>query len=82
MTIKGEGLWRKLNHLVVDSVESSEPRWVRCAGAAEAWNVSLLSLSLVRSRVQRTCYLPGLHICLPISLQDVPDRKEDGQGRL
>ncbi|KAI0397059.1 HypA protein [Xylariaceae sp. FL0594] len=36
--IKGEGLWNKLNHLVIDSVESSEPRWVRCAGDAEAWN--------------------------------------------
>ncbi|KAI1813539.1 HypA protein [Poronia punctata] len=37
MKIKGKDLWMKLNHLVVDSVESKEPRWVRCAGDAEAW---------------------------------------------
>ncbi|KAI1768696.1 hypothetical protein GGR53DRAFT_476623 [Hypoxylon sp. FL1150] len=34
--IKGD-LWTRLNHLVVDSVESDGPRWVRGAGNSSAW---------------------------------------------
>ncbi|KAI1371546.1 hypothetical protein F4677DRAFT_435517 [Hypoxylon crocopeplum] len=34
--IKGDS-WTKLSHLVVDSVESSGPRWVRGAGEPAAW---------------------------------------------
>ncbi|KAI8627697.1 HypA protein [Xylariaceae sp. FL1651] len=51
LAIKGDDLWNKLNHLIVDSVEAAGPRWVRGAGDAEAW-------------------------------KEVPDRREDGQGRL
>jgi hypothetical protein len=42
LMIKGEDLWKKLNHLVVDSVEGPEPTWVRGAGDAEAWKVRYL----------------------------------------
>ncbi|XXH00452.1 ubiquitin-specific protease ubp15 [Hypoxylon texense] len=34
--IKGD-LWTKISHLVVDSVESGGPRWVRGAGDPSAW---------------------------------------------
>ncbi|KAI0536716.1 HypA protein [Xylaria digitata] len=37
LLIKGDDLWTKLNHLVVDAVDGEGRRWVRGAGDAEAW---------------------------------------------
>ncbi|KAI0169507.1 hypothetical protein GGR52DRAFT_550358 [Hypoxylon sp. FL1284] len=36
MLIKGD-LWPRISHLVIDSVESGGPRWVRGAGDPSAW---------------------------------------------
>lgn len=38
VVIKG-GLWTKIKHLVVDSVEAAGPHWVRSAGFGEAWGI-------------------------------------------
>ncbi|KAI1414298.1 hypothetical protein F5Y13DRAFT_188398 [Hypoxylon sp. FL1857] len=35
--IKGD-LWDKVNHLIVDSLEAPDPRWVRGAGDPKAWD--------------------------------------------
>ncbi|KAK4467009.1 hypothetical protein QBC42DRAFT_165321 [Cladorrhinum samala] len=37
--IRGEDLWKKICHLIVDSVESPGDTWVRSAGFEEAWKV-------------------------------------------
>lgn len=37
MRIKGEDLWMKVHHMVVDSVEGPGPNWVRGAGLDEMW---------------------------------------------
>jgi hypothetical protein len=45
--IKGE-MWDKLLHMAIDSVEVTEPRWVRSAGFEEAWeNVRERPLALL-----------------------------------
>lgn len=36
--IKGD-MWLKLGHMAIDSVEASDPNWVRSAGFDEAWEV-------------------------------------------
>ena len=41
MRIKGEDLWMKVHHMVVDSVEGPGPNWVRGAGLDEMWKVSV-----------------------------------------
>ena len=40
LVIKGDDLWMKIHHLIVDSVESPGPNWVRTAGLDGAWEVS------------------------------------------
>ncbi|KAL7625541.1 hypothetical protein AAE478_004761 [Parahypoxylon ruwenzoriense] len=35
--IKGDNMWRRVSHLVVDAVESPGQRWVRDAGDPAAW---------------------------------------------
>ncbi|KIX09703.1 uncharacterized protein Z518_00784 [Rhinocladiella mackenziei CBS 650.93] len=35
--IKGDHMWWKLGHMAIDSVETSNPNWVRSCGFAEAW---------------------------------------------
>ncbi len=35
--IKGDDLWTRVCHLVVDSVEAPGPNWVRTCGLDEAW---------------------------------------------
>ncbi|KAK0739736.1 hypothetical protein B0T21DRAFT_285831 [Apiosordaria backusii] len=40
--VKG-GLWEKICHLIVDSVEAAGEHWVRSAGFEEAWKVCLVS---------------------------------------
>ncbi|KAL2144310.1 hypothetical protein VTI28DRAFT_9298 [Corynascus sepedonium] len=37
LKVKGDDLWNKVCHLIVDSVEASGPRWVRSCGFDEAW---------------------------------------------
>ncbi|KAL1841354.1 hypothetical protein VTJ49DRAFT_7134 [Mycothermus thermophilus] len=37
LAIKGDEMWKKVCHLVVDSVEAPGPRWVRSTGFDEAW---------------------------------------------
>lgn len=37
MVLKGEDVWSKINHLIVDSVEAPGATWVRTAGLDEAW---------------------------------------------
>ncbi|KAF2024382.1 hypothetical protein EK21DRAFT_94126 [Setomelanomma holmii] len=34
--VKGD-MWKKIGHMAIDSVEASEPHWVRSAGFDEAW---------------------------------------------
>jgi hypothetical protein len=42
LVIRGDDMWRRVCHLIVDSVEvTSGPRWVRSTGFEEAWKVSL-----------------------------------------
>lgn len=40
LRIKGGKLWDQVAHLIMDSVESPGPRWVRNAGFEEAWKVN------------------------------------------
>ncbi|KAL2256481.1 hypothetical protein VTK26DRAFT_1599 [Humicola hyalothermophila] len=35
--IKGDDMWKKVCHLIVDSVEAPGPHWVRSCGFDEAW---------------------------------------------
>jgi len=44
MAIKGDELWDKVYHLIVDSVEAPGPNWVRTCGMEEAWEVRAHSL--------------------------------------
>lgn len=37
MVVKGNDVWSKINHLIVDSVEAPGSTWVRTAGLDEAW---------------------------------------------
>lgn len=39
--IKGDDMWSKINHLILDSLQSPGEYWVRSAGLDEAWTVSL-----------------------------------------
>lgn len=39
--IKGDDTWAKVNHLILDSLQSPGETWVRSAGLDEAWTVSL-----------------------------------------
>lgn len=39
--IKGDDTWSKINHLILDSLQSPGEYWVRSAGLDEAWTVSL-----------------------------------------
>jgi hypothetical protein len=41
--VKGDDLWTKVCHLIVDSVEAPGERWVRSCGLDEAWKVRSLS---------------------------------------
>lgn len=43
INIKGDELWSKVYHLIVDSVETPGPRWVRACGMDEAWEVRFAS---------------------------------------
>lgn len=40
MMIKGDDLWTRIHHLIVDSIEAPGTTWVRNTGLDEAWNVS------------------------------------------
>lgn len=46
--IKGDDTWAKINHLILDSLQSPGEYWVRSAGLDEAWTVSLPRLSSSR----------------------------------
>lgn len=37
LKIRGSDTWDRIAHMVVDSVETPGPRWVRNAGDPEAW---------------------------------------------
>ncbi|KAK3308158.1 uncharacterized protein B0T15DRAFT_490753 [Chaetomium strumarium] len=37
LKVKGEDMWKRVSHLVVDSVEAPGPHWVRSCGFDEAW---------------------------------------------
>ncbi|KAK4148182.1 uncharacterized protein C8A04DRAFT_23978 [Dichotomopilus funicola] len=37
LKVKGDDVWEKVCHLIVDSVEAPGPRWVRSCGFDEAW---------------------------------------------
>lgn len=39
--IKGDDMWAKIHHLLLDSLQSSGEYWVRSAGLDEAWTVSI-----------------------------------------
>jgi hypothetical protein len=39
LKIKGDDMWAKVCHLIVDSVEAPGEHWVRSCGFAEAWKV-------------------------------------------
>lgn len=57
--IKGNDTWDKINHLIIDSLQSPGVYWVRSAGLDEAWTVSLpkVATTLSHSWEQRllTC---------------------------
>ncbi|KAI5924655.1 hypothetical protein F4810DRAFT_662673 [Camillea tinctor] len=38
LMIKGDDLWSKIDHMVIDGAESPGPKWVRSAGIDEVWN--------------------------------------------
>jgi hypothetical protein len=38
--LKGDDVWKKIQHMVVDSLEVDGPLYVRSAGFDEAWKVS------------------------------------------
>lgn len=40
--IKGDDMWAKIHHLLLDSLQSSGEYWVRSAGLDEAWTVSIM----------------------------------------
>jgi len=42
--IKGDDVWAKIHHLVLDSLQSPGEYWVRSAGLDEAWTVSIMKL--------------------------------------
>ncbi|KAK4238728.1 hypothetical protein C8A03DRAFT_33258 [Achaetomium macrosporum] len=37
LKVKGEDMWKRVSHLIVDSVEAPGPNWVRSCGFDEAW---------------------------------------------
>lgn len=39
LKIKGDDMWKKICHLVVDSVEAGGARWVYSCGFEDAWKV-------------------------------------------
>lgn len=52
--VKGDDTWSKINHLILDSLQSPGEYWVRSAGLDEAWTVSLPK-SLFSTRPLNIC---------------------------
>lgn len=42
LPLEGDEVWMKVFHLIVDSVQTPGPTWVRTAGLDEAWKVSFV----------------------------------------
>lgn len=38
--LKGDDIWMRIHHLIVDSVEAPGPTWVRTTGLDQSWEVS------------------------------------------
>lgn len=41
--LKGDPIWTKIQHMVVDSLEAPGPLYVRSAGYPEAWKVRVIA---------------------------------------
>lgn len=64
--IKGDDAWAKINHLILDSLQSPGENWVRSAGLDEAWTVSPPEV------VNRLGRVPGQSLLTRRTTQEIP----------